>query len=151
MPHIHEAYDFTVAFFIVFEDTVLLVHHPRYDKWIPAGGHIELNEDPEQALFREIAEETGLDVELLADKPEINSPGTKFLPTPAYLDVHEANLPHKHISLTYFARATTNQAILSDEHSELKWFAENNLDDPQYALSPAVIFYCRAALERAKQ
>jgi ADP-ribose pyrophosphatase YjhB (NUDIX family) len=52
MPHIHELYDFVVTVFIVHKDKVLLVHHPRYGKWIPMGGHIELDEDPEEALFR---------------------------------------------------------------------------------------------------
>lgn len=150
MPHIHELYDFTITVFIVYQDTVLLVHHPRYDKWIPVGGHIELNEDPEQALHREIHEETGLSVTLLSKKPSVESLGSKFLPTPAYLDVHEANPPHKHISLTYFARATNNHAQLSEEHSKMKWFNENELDDTEYALSPAVKFYCREALKVAK-
>lgn len=60
MPHIHERYDFVVNAFIVFNNKVLLVHHPKYDKWLPMGGHVELDEDPEEALFREIEEETGL-------------------------------------------------------------------------------------------
>ena len=50
MPHIHALYDFVITVFIVHEDKVLLVNHPKYDKWIPMGGHIELNEDPETAL-----------------------------------------------------------------------------------------------------
>lgn len=146
MPHIHELFDFTISVFIVHENTVLLVHHPRYDKWLPMGGHIELNEDPEQALYREIAEETGLQVTLLSTKPSVESPGTKFLPTPNYLDVHEANAPHQHISLTYFARASNDNARLSDEHTELKWFTQDELIDPSYAITPAIQFYCRQAL-----
>lgn len=67
MPHIHDKYDFVITVFIVYKDKVLLVHHPRYDKWIPMGGHIELDEDPEQALFREIKEETGLEVEIFSE------------------------------------------------------------------------------------
>lgn len=149
MPHIHSLYDFTITVFIIFEDTVLLVHHPRYNKWIPIGGHIELDEDPEQALYREIKEEAGLDVEILSDKPTIQSPGTKFLLTPNYLDVHEANPPHKHISLTYFARSKDNQARLSDEHLELLWFTKDMLHEPQYDLTEAVIFYATTALEQA--
>jgi len=149
MPHIHEKYDFTIGVYIVFEDTVLLVNHPRYHKWIPIGGHVELDEDPEEALFREIAEETGLEVRLLGTKPLISSPGTKSLLTPAYLDVHEANIPHKHINLVYFGQATTNQAILSDEHTELKWFSVPELQKSQYHLEPIVVFYAQEAIERA--
>lgn len=147
MPHIHEFYDFTTAVFIVNGGSVLLVNHPRYDKWLPPGGHIELDEDPEQALYREIEEETGLNVELMTTKPSFASPGTKFMPTPNFMDVHEANPPHRHIGLTYFALSNTRDARLSDEHKELAWVAEANLEDSKYSLSEAIKFYCREAIK----
>lgn len=151
MPHIFHAYDYTITAFIVFEGEVLLVNHPRYGKWIPVGGHIELNEDPEQALFREVREETGLDTVPLTSKPSIQSPGTTFLLTPNYLDVHEANPPHKHISFTYFLRATHDAFVLSDEHADMRWFNLESLEDPTYGLSESVRFYATEAinLERA--
>jgi ADP-ribose pyrophosphatase YjhB (NUDIX family) len=151
VAHIHELYDFTVGFFIVYDDKILLVNHPRYNRWIPPGGHIEMDEDPEEALYREIKEETGLDVTILANKVEgISSPGTKFIYTPNFMDVHEANPPHKHIGLNYFAVAKTDQAKLSDEHTELRWFSRDELHDPSYELSAAVIFYCEQALDTAR-
>lgn len=151
MPHINELYDFTVTVFIVFGDTVLLVHHPRYDKWLPMGGHIELDEDVDEALFREIEEETGLTVEILSTKPNIESPGTKFMYTPNYIDVHEANPPHKHISFVYFAKALTNHHVKSDEHLAIHWVKGSDLDSETYDLSASVKFYCREALRLAKQ
>lgn len=151
MPHIHEKYDFVVTVFIVYKDRVLLVNHPRYGKWIPMGGHIELDEDPEQALFREIEEETGLDVELLADKPDIKQNDTKFVFAPKYIDVHEANPPHKHIALVYFAKAKNDNHVLSAEHTDIRWISLEDLDDPQYSLSDSDKFYCRKAIELAKQ
>ena len=148
MPHIHHAYDYTVTAFIVNESKkVLLVNHPRYNKWIPVGGHIELNEDPEDALYREIKEETGLDVDILSSRPEVSSPETKFLLTPNYVDVHEANPPHKHISFTYFAKSKADAFTLSDEHDDMKWFTAEELQDEQYALTPSVIFYATEALK----
>jgi ADP-ribose pyrophosphatase YjhB (NUDIX family) len=147
MPHIHEKYDYTVTVFIVHKEKVLLVNHPRYGKWIPMGGHVELDEDPELALYREVAEETGLEVEVLSTKPQIESPGTKFLLSPHYVDVHEANPPHKHISFIYFARAKSPKFSLSNEHEAIKWFTETELEDQQYHLAPAIIFYAREALK----
>ncbi len=114
------------------------------------GGHIELNEDPEQALYREIKEETGLDVEILSTKPNIVSAGTKFILTPSYVDVHEANPPHKHISFTYFARSSSRSALLSDEHLDMHWFSKTELAEPKYKLSESVIFYSHEALQAAK-
>jgi len=61
MAHIHEKIDFTVAIFIVHEEKILLIHHRKLDKWLPLGGHIELDEDPEQAALREAHEELGIE------------------------------------------------------------------------------------------
>jgi ADP-ribose pyrophosphatase YjhB (NUDIX family) len=78
MPHIHEWMDFTVEAFVVHEHRVLLIDHTQLDKWLPLGGHIELDEDPEQALFREIMEESGLEVDILSQKPAQQFEGKKF-------------------------------------------------------------------------
>ena len=151
MPHINELYDYTITAFIVNnESKVLLVHHPRYGKWIPIGGHIELNEDPEEALFREIAEETGLVTVPLTTKPSVVSPETKFIITPNYVDVHEANPPHKHISFTYFMKTESDNFKISDEHTDMRWFGINELDDAKYDLSPSVKFYAKESISKAK-
>lgn len=152
MPHIHEKYDFTIASFLVFDKKVLLVNHPRYGKWLPPGGHIELDEDPDEALFREILEETGYkqnELTVLSSRPSINSAGTKFLYTPNYLDVHEANLPHSHIGLVYFLAPNHSKHKLSDEHTDSRWFALNELELPEYKISPAIKFYCQEAIKSA--
>lgn len=151
MPHIHHLYDYTITVFIVSKTgNVLLVNHPRYERWIPMGGHIELDEDPEQALYREIAEETSLDVTIMSNKPSTKSEGTKFILTPNYVDVHEANPPHKHISFTYFAIAKNDAFVKSDEHTDMKWFTEEDLEDPTYGLQESVIFYAQQAMKAAK-
>lgn len=149
MPHIHEKYDFTVGCFIVFEDKVLLVNHPRYDMWLCPGGHIELDEDPEEALFREIMEETGLEVEILSTKPDLDIPNTKYIYMPAYISVHDANPPHRHIGLTYFARAKSADNLKSDEHTEAKWFTAAELDNTQYDLPPEIKHFAKEAIKAA--
>ena len=63
------------------------------------------------------------------------------MPTPNFVDVHEANPPHQHISFIYFARAKSGEFHLSKEHTDMRWVAEADLDSQDYALSPAVIFY----------
>jgi len=103
MPHIHEKIDFTVAIFVVHRDRVLVIHHRKLDKWLPLGGHIELDEDPEQAALREAREESGLDVELIGERPPTTSPGTRALIGPRFLDIHRISDTHEHIGMIYWA------------------------------------------------
>jgi 8-oxo-dGTP pyrophosphatase MutT (NUDIX family) len=49
MAHIHEKIDFTVAIFVVHDGRIRVIHHRKLDKWLPLGGHIEQDGDPEQA------------------------------------------------------------------------------------------------------
>jgi 8-oxo-dGTP pyrophosphatase MutT (NUDIX family) len=150
MAHIHEKYDFVISVFIVYGDKVLLVNHPRYNKWISMGGHIELDEDPDQAVFREVKEETGLDIEIIGPKPPIMESGVKVCYTPRYIDVHQANLSHKHIGLVYYAVSKTNKHILSSEHTAIAWLSVDDLEDQKYDLSKSVKFYCKEALVEAR-
>jgi len=151
MAHIHELIDFTVAVFIVYENKVLLVYHRQLQKWLPVGGHIELDEDPEQALFREIQEECGLEVKVLASKPDIGEDGRKPLLTPTYLDIHTINDKHRHVGFIYFAKAKSNDAKLAvEEHEEIRWFSEEDLENPKFNLQEDIKFYAREALAKAK-
>lgn len=152
MPHIHEKYDFAVSVFIVHNGRVLFAHHPRYDRWLPLGGHVELDEDPEETLFREVEEETGLEVEVLSTKPDIkNDATTKHIYQPNYVDVHDANPPHKHIAFIYFMRAKVDKFIMSDEHIDLQWLTSEDIQNPKYKLSPSLRFYADEALKAEKE
>ncbi len=73
MPHIHDTIDFTVEAFVVHNDKVLLRKHDKYKIWLSVGGHIELDEDPNQAAFREVKEEVGLDIELIGTAEDFNN------------------------------------------------------------------------------
>ena len=150
MPHIHQDYDFVVSVFIVHQNHVLLIYHKNYKRWLPIGGHIELEEDPEEALFREIKEESGLEVEILSGKPDIAHPGVKPILRPAYVDVHEINEQHKHIAFVYFAIARDSKVTLHErEHLEFRWLSQEDLSLLQYGLSRSIYFYCIEALKTA--
>ncbi|HEX8763162.1 MAG TPA: NUDIX domain-containing protein [Candidatus Saccharimonadales bacterium] len=152
MGHIHEKYDFVVTVFIVHDDKVLFVNHPRYGLWVPIGGHVEMDEDPEQALFREIKEETGLEVEVLSDKAlEPVEAENKFLFRPNYLGVYDATPDHRHISFNYFVRASNPDAVMSDEHTDMKWLGIDDLQNPDFDLTPSLRFYAKEAIQAARQ
>ena len=148
MAHIHEKIDFTVAIFVVRGGKVLLIHHRRLDKWLPLGGHIELDEDPEQAAHRETKEESGLDVELIGERPPTTEQGTRALIAPRFLDIHRITDTHEHIGMIYWARPKNGRLTLSAlEHHDIRWCSESELDTLQPPMSNAVKWYCRKALE----
>src|SRR3984885_7123826 len=139
MAHIHEKIDFTVAIFVVHDDAVLLIHHRKLNKWLPLGGHIELDEDPEQAALREAKEESGLDVELLGERPPTTSPGTRALIGPRFLDIHRISDTHEHIGMIYWARpkATANVILATAEHHDIRWSSIGDLDTLNPPMSEA--------------
>ncbi|MBI4352786.1 MAG: NUDIX domain-containing protein [Candidatus Omnitrophica bacterium] len=156
MPHIHELYDFVVSVFIVHQERrgaerrALLVYHKKYREWLPIGGHIELDEDPEQALYREIEEESGLRVKILAETPPVRHKGVKPIPTPSFVDVHEIDRAHKHIAFIYCGTARTPAVRLHErEHAEYRWFNRKELADPKWGLTPSIRFYCLEAMKKA--
>lgn len=64
---------FTATGIVFNEQGQFLFHlHPKIGYWLPPGGHIEENEEPQNAALREIEEETGLLCECLCYQPEFN-------------------------------------------------------------------------------
>jgi 8-oxo-dGTP pyrophosphatase MutT (NUDIX family) len=148
MAHIHEKIDFTVAVFIVQDRKVLLVHHRNLNKWLPIGGHIELDEDPEQAALREAKEESGFEVELVGERPPTTEPGTRALIAPRFLDIHRITETHEHIGMIYWARPREGAMTLAaEEHHDICWCSAERLDSLHPPMSSAVKWYCRKAIE----
>ena len=152
MAHLHEKIDFTVAIFVVHGGKILLIHHRKLDKWLPLGGHIELDEDPEQAARREAKEESGLEVELLGERPPTTSPGTRALIAPRFLDIHRISDTHEHIGMIYWARPTGGgdapaAKLATAEHHDIRWCGKDDLDKLAPPMADAVKWYCRKAIE----
>ena len=151
MAHIHEKIDFTVAIFVVRQEQVLLVHHRKMNRWLPLGGHIELDEDPETAALREAQEESGLDVELVGERPPTSGDGTRALIAPRFLDIHRITDTHEHIGLIYWARPRSGEvACALDEHYEIRWCSASMLDALRPSVSDAVRWYCLKAIEELR-
>ena len=57
---------FTATGFVINGDATLpALASPSPRRGLPPGGHVEPDEDPVQAVLREVKEETGFDVELV--------------------------------------------------------------------------------------
>ena len=98
----------TATGFVVHDSHVLLHWHPKIRAWLPPGGHIEPNEDPVQAVLREVKEETGVTAEVVCPAPEIALDYPAQLPPPYTIlieDIHDpVNGFHQHIDMIYFCR-----------------------------------------------
>ena len=110
-----------------------------------------MDEDPEIAALREAKEESGLDVELLGERPPTTEPGTRALIAPRFLDIHRITETHEHIGMIYWARPKNGSLTLADaEHHDIRWCSAADLDALQPAMSNAVKWYCRKAIEEIK-
>lgn len=148
MAHIHEKIDFTSTVFVVADAKVLLVLHRKLKKWLPLGGHIELDEDPEAAAHREVREESGLEVQLVGERPPTTEIGTRALIAPRFLDIHRISETHEHIGMIYWARPVAGEVRCAvEEHHAIRWCSQEELDTLQPPLSGAVRWYCMKALE----
>jgi ADP-ribose pyrophosphatase YjhB (NUDIX family) len=148
-PHIHPDIDFTVCVFIVYANKVLFIKHKALGIWLQVGGHVELNEDPEAAALREVKEESGLDVELIGERPTGEHASGRYLIAPVYMDIHRITPTHRHIGMVYFARAKTDQVTFDPaESDDIRWMSATDLDDPQYDILPQIRFFAHEALKR---
>src|SRR3989344_7874369 len=146
MPHIHDLIDFTVVAYIIYKNKVLMVKHKKINAWLPVGGHIELHEDPEEALLREIKEECGVDVKIIASKPNIKDTEVKSIYRPQYVNIHKVNGIHKHFVFIYFAKALSNKVKLAEnEHSDIRWFSIQDLNNQKYGVWSDIKFYALKA------
>ncbi|MEK7571797.1 MAG: NUDIX domain-containing protein [Patescibacteria group bacterium] len=129
MPHLHDKIDFTVEVFIVFRNKVLLRRHDKFGIWLSVGGHIEPDEDPNQAAIREVKEEVGLDI-TLDDTRKLQKENPHELIPPYFLSRHHVTPTHEHITFIYFARTTSDkitQTMLKEQSDEIRWFTKKEL------------------------
>jgi 8-oxo-dGTP pyrophosphatase MutT (NUDIX family) len=114
-PRDNDARQFPVSVkgVVIRDGKVVLLLNER-DEWELPGGKLELLESPERCLAREIEEELGLVIE-----PE------SILNSWIYTIVPGVNV----LILTYGClESSPDDAVLSDEHKELRWFPLAEID-----------------------
>ena len=107
---------FTATGFVVHGGAVALHWHPKVQAWLPPGGHIDENEDPVQAVLREIQEEAGLRAEVVSAGPLFQLGYPRQVEPPFTIMVEDIDDPvqgyHQHIDMIYFCRLTGPAAPL---------------------------------------
>ncbi len=124
--------DFTATTFVVAGGRTLLIRHKKIGMWLPPGGHIDPHELPCDAAVREVREETGLEVALLAPPSEMGS--VRVLSQPVCILLERIAEGHEHIDLIYFGRVTGGTLAASVEETDgHRWCAASDLDSPDIA------------------
>jgi 8-oxo-dGTP diphosphatase len=125
---------FTASALIINEAKVLLLYHKKLGVWLYPGGHVEDDENPEEALLREVQEETGLDIDILGEKDENlsdKSADVSVLHQP-YAMLCELVGDHYHNDIIYLCRIIGGSDKLihnSTESDSIGFFGLKDLDN----------------------
>ena len=106
---------------------VLMIRHKKLQVWLPPGGHIEENELPEDAVLREIFEETGVMAEIFSTKQALSLSGKycRELERPfiVLLEDTECDGLHIHIDMIFLCTALCKELVSQQsEVSDIGWF-----------------------------
>jgi 8-oxo-dGTP pyrophosphatase MutT (NUDIX family) len=106
-----------VSYFLVIDTAsqkILLQDHLLAKLWLPAGGHVDPDEDPTETVRRECQEELGIEAVFLGE------------PIPHFITVTQTNGQglHTDVSLWYVLRASedTPLSIEPDRFAEVRWW-----------------------------
>ncbi|MBI2545543.1 MAG: NUDIX domain-containing protein [Candidatus Aenigmarchaeota archaeon] len=137
--------EFVVAAYVIDKGKVLLVNHKKLHQWLPLGGHIEKDELPDEAVVREVKEESGLDVDFLQEThPKFKG---NILKRPFIVALEDIDREHQHIDFQYICTLKGNDKITGTE--ECKWFDENELDDLENC-SEGIKYFAKEAINTIK-
>jgi len=125
--------DYTASAFLIRDGKILFMDHEKLGQWIQPGGHIEGEETPDQAAKREILEETGYRIKFVdGEQPEEFSE-EEDLPKPFHVNIHRIRENHLHCDFMYLAEVSgESEATHSHEHSGLRWFTMEELEDGEF-------------------
>ena len=119
---------------IIKDNQILLIkrkNDPYKDKWAMPGGFVEYGERTEDAVLREVKEETGLEAKIIQLVGVYSDPKRD---------------PRKHVvSITYLLKDISGTEKGGDDAKEAKWWNINKLPelafDHQYIINDALKIY----------
>ncbi|WP_225334606.1 NUDIX hydrolase [Halomicrobium urmianum] len=126
---------FTATTYVVHEGAVALHEHDGIGTWLPPGGHVDRDELPHETAVREVREELGIDVELVAETDAIESDTVEPLPQPRHFQLADVNVTeqgvgHQHVDMVYYARAPHREVDPAEGEQPVEtwtWFDREDL------------------------
>lgn len=148
---------FVATVYIVADGATALHEHDRLGMWLPPGGHVDRDELPHEAAVREVHEETGHDVDLVAPEGNVTSATVESIPQPQQflledIDVHpDGHVSHQHTDFVFYGAVDERDiAPAGDDEAapeEWKWFTADDLVANADRLEPDVVQLGREAIE----
>lgn len=128
---------FTATLYIIKEEKTLLIHHKKFDKWVPPGGHLNPNELPMEAALREAKEETGLDIALLGqenvwigERPTGKSLERPYMCALYNIPPHRNEPAHQHIDFIFVGTPVGGDETKNlNEIHDMKWFTVKEIEE----------------------
>jgi len=113
-----------VSYFVLFDEArnkLLLVDHAKCDLWLPAGGHVDIDEDPRRTVSRECLEELGVAANF----------DTRFGKEPLFITstITKGHGEHTDVSLWYVIGGDSKQELDYDprEMNGYKWLSPSEI------------------------
>ena len=111
-----------VSYFVIFDPTTnkfLLQDHLLARLWLPAGGHVDPNEDPAETVRRECMEELGIEAEFYGE------------PMPHFVTVTQTNGQGQHtdVSLWYILQASESTPLVIEpgKFADVRWWGVDQI------------------------
>ena len=138
---------FVATVYVVNDGAVALHEHDRLGMWLPPGGHVERDELPHEAAKREVHEELGLAVNLLAPVEDISSPTARSIPQPQHFLLEDINVcngavGHQHVDFVYYGSVGSRAIDPADGEAgadEWEWLTATQLQQRAESLEPDVV------------
>lgn len=137
MENIEKHFCVSVFVYDKYSKKFLLVHHKKMGTWVQPGGHVEINESPEEAAIREVFEETGLEIKILGERKPRNC---DYI-LPLAIQKNEVTDKHIHMDFVYVAYVDEkNELVLNEKESTgIQWFTLEEIKNPTFNTFPDII------------
>jgi 8-oxo-dGTP pyrophosphatase MutT (NUDIX family) len=150
---------FVATVYVVNDGATALHEHDGLDMWLPPGGHIEQDELPHVAARREVSEELGLAVDLVAPESDISSPTVESVPRAQEFLLEDINVcdgavGHQHVDFVYYGHVESRQMTPGEGEQppeDWEWFTPEGLRQHADVLEPDVVELGQQAIEAVER
>jgi len=128
---------FVATVYVVHDGATALHYHDTLEMWLPPGGHVDRDELPHEAAVREVDEELGLDVDLVAPEGDVSSETVRSIPEPQHFLLEDINVTpagevgHQHVDFIFYGSVDHREIVPAPGEQpaeDWEWLTPADLD-----------------------